>query len=98
MDDRLLAQIIFAFRIVMPDVPLVLSTREQPAFRDGMAGVGISRMSAASRTTVGGYAEKTSGQGQFEVSDARDVAAICAMLRSKGLDPVFKNWDEVYRG
>lgn len=98
VDDRLLARIIFAFRIVMPDVPLVLSTREKPSFRDGMAGIGISRMSAASRTTVGGYAAAAEDHGQFEVSDGRSVAEICAMLKSKGIEPVFKNWDEVYTG
>ncbi len=82
----------------MPDVPLVLSTREHPAFRDGMAGVGISRMSAASRTTVGGYIhEDVDTSGQFSVSDTRDVVKFCQMLESKGLDPVFKNWDAVFQ-
>jgi 2-iminoacetate synthase len=98
VSDRFLAQIIFAFRIAMPDVPLTLSTRERPAFRDGMAGVGISKMSIASRTTVGGYqAHETSPDGQFHVSDDRDVATFCAALKAKGLEPVFKNWDKVFR-
>jgi 2-iminoacetate synthase len=43
MDEKFLAQIIFAFRICLPDVPLTLSTRESPRFRDGMAGVGFRR-------------------------------------------------------
>lgn len=98
VDDRSLAQIVFAFRICLPDVPLVLSTRERPAFRDGMAGVGVSRMSVASRTTVGGYADGTEATGgQFDVSDDRDVATFCQALRSRGLEPVFKHGDAVYR-
>ncbi|HSW48713.1 MAG TPA: hypothetical protein VLH09_00995, partial [Bryobacteraceae bacterium] len=98
VDERMLAQIIFAFRICLPDVPLVLSTRESPAFRDGMAGVGISKMSVASRTTVGGYGLETAPSGeQFEVNDHRDVESFCAALRAKGLQPVFKNWEAVYR-
>jgi 2-iminoacetate synthase len=98
VSDRFLAQIIFAFRIAMPDVPLTLSTREQAAFRDGIAGVGISKMSIASRTTVGGYqAHGVSPDGQFHVSDDRDVATFCAALEAKGLEPVFKNWDKVFR-
>lgn len=98
VSDRMLAQMIFAFRICLPDVPLVLSTRESPGFRDGIAGVGISRMSVASRTTVGGYADGVaSTEGQFEVSDGRDVAAFCRALRAKGLEPVFKHGDAVYR-
>ena len=98
VNDRTLAQIIFAFRICMPDVPLVLSTREAATFRDGMAGVGINKMSIASRTTVGGYQTPVeSPDGQFHVNDDRDVETFCAMLKGKGLDPVFKNWDKVYR-
>ena len=98
VDDRQLAQAICAFRICMPDTPLVLSTRETAAFRDGMAGIGITRMSAGSRTTVGGYAGgRGDTGGQFDVSDTRDVAAVCDMLRAKGLDPVFKNWDASLR-
>ena len=62
-------------------------------------------MSIASRTTVGGYHDGSSaddglpelGQGQFKVSDNRSIEAFCAMLKSKELEPVFKNWDAVYR-
>jgi len=96
--EEMLARIILAFRIACPDLPLVLSTRERAEFRDGMAGLGISRMSVESRTTVGGYregAERTGGQ--FEVCDNRDIDAFCAALRGKGLQPVFKNWDAVFR-
>jgi 2-iminoacetate synthase len=98
VSDRQLAQAICAFRICMPDTPLVLSTRESAAFRDGMADIGITRMSAGSRTTVGGYAEghQETG-GQFDVSDTRDVATFCRMLRARGLDPVFKNWDAAFQ-
>jgi 2-iminoacetate synthase len=96
VDDRRLVQMICAFRIAFPEVPLVLSTRERPELRDAMAGVGISRMSVASRTTVGGYAEDAAETGgQFEVNDQRDAPAFCMALRAKGLEPVFKTWDAV---
>jgi len=98
VDEKRLAQIIFAFRICFPDVPLVLSTRESAAFRDGMAGIGINKMSVASRTTVGGYDKGTAeDEGQFEIDDDRDVESFCAMLREHHLEPVFKNWDAVFR-
>jgi len=97
VSEAFLAQLIFAFRICLPDVPLALSTREAPAFRDGMAGVGISRMSVASRTTVGGYRRRPDTGGQFEVNDTRDVKTFCRALRKKGLEPVFKNWDAVFQ-
>lgn len=96
---RQLARMVFAFRICLPDVPLVLSTRESAPFRDGMAGIGICKMSAGSRTTVGGYrAHVESPDGQFHVNDPRSVEEVCAALRAKGLEPVFKNWDMTYRG
>ena len=94
--DRQLAQIIFAFRLCLPDVQLVLSTREPPAFRDHMAGNGISRMSVASKTTVGGYHEPTDEPGQFDVSDNRNVEEFCGALSERGLQPVFKNWDRAF--
>lgn len=98
VSERMLAQIIFAFRICLPDTALSLSTRESPRFRDGMAGVGISKMSVASKTTVGGYSpEAEKSAAQFEVSDSRGVEEFCTMLRARGLEPVFKNWDGVYR-
>ncbi|HBA85155.1 MAG TPA: 2-iminoacetate synthase ThiH [Verrucomicrobia bacterium] len=99
VDDRLLARLIFAFRICLPDVELVLSTRERASFRDGMAGLGITKMSIASRTTVGGYQAGAAmeGSGQFEVSDERSVEEFCRALRSRRYEPVFKNWDAVYR-
>jgi 2-iminoacetate synthase len=97
VDEKMLAQIIFAFRICLPDVPLVLSTREGAAFRDGMAGLGVNKMSIASKTTVGGYGSEGSKEGQFDVSDDRNLDDFCAMLRAKELEPVFKNWDGVYR-
>ena len=97
--DEFLAQAILAFRICMPDMPLVLSTRESASFRDGMAGLGISRMSVGSQTTVGGYAAPAqTPNGQFTVSDDRDVATFCRAIRNKGLEPVFKNWESVFSG
>jgi len=111
VDDKFLAQLIFAVRICFPDMPLVLSTRERAEFRDGIAGLGISKMSAASRTTVGGYHHEASlrkgatprqagkaEKGQFDVNDTRDVKTFCAAMRKKGLEPIFKNWESVFRG
>lgn len=97
--DHFLARMIFAFRIGLPDVELVLSTRESPVFRDGMAGLAITRMSIASRTTVGGYIEPENGQkGQFEVNDDRNAEEFCSALQAKNIEPVFKNWEPAYNG
>jgi 2-iminoacetate synthase len=97
LTDQQLVQFICAFRICMPDTPLVLSTREPAHLRDGLAGIGISKMSIESKTTVGGYSEETADSTeQFLISDERDIGSFCAALRQKGLEPVFKNWDATY--
>jgi 2-iminoacetate synthase len=63
-----------------------------------MAGIGISKMSVASKTTVGGYAEPQHGdKGQFQTNDTRSVPEFCAALQARGLEPVFKNWDAAFR-
>jgi len=55
MTDRELAQLICAFRLMFPDVGLVLSTRETAKLRDGLIPLGITLISAGSHTEPGGY-------------------------------------------
>jgi 2-iminoacetate synthase len=55
MTDRELAQLVCAFRLMFPDVGLVLSTRESPKLRNGLIPLGITLMSAGSHTEPGGY-------------------------------------------
>ncbi len=94
--DRQLAQAVFALRLVLPDAELVLSTRENKPFRDGMAGLGITRMSAGSRTNPGGYSIAEDALEQFAVDDCRSAAEVAAMLDRKGLEPVWKDFDRFF--
>ena len=55
MSDRELAQLVCAFRLMFPDVGIVLSTRETPKLRDGLLPLGVTMMSAGSHTEPGGY-------------------------------------------
>ncbi|MEI6358441.1 MAG: 2-iminoacetate synthase ThiH [Verrucomicrobiota bacterium] len=55
LGDRELVQLIAAFRLFLPDVGLVLSTREPAALRDGLLPLGITHASAGSHTEPGGY-------------------------------------------
>jgi len=96
VSDRDLAQAVFALRMVFPDVDLVLSTREHPAFRDGLAGLGITRMSAGSRTSPGGYEAEEEPLQQFEVADPRSPAEVAEMLLARGLEPVWKDFDPAF--
>ena len=53
--DRELVQLVCAFRLMFPDVGLVLSTREPAKLRDGLFPLGITMISAGSHTEPGGY-------------------------------------------
>jgi 2-iminoacetate synthase len=55
LSDRELVQLVCAFRLMFPDVGLVLSTRESPQLRNGLIPLGITLMSAGSHTEPGGY-------------------------------------------
>ncbi len=55
MSDRDLAQLVCAFRLFLPDVGLVLSTREPAKLRDGLIPLGVTLISAGSHTEPGGY-------------------------------------------
>jgi len=55
MTDRELVQLVCAFRLMFPDVGLVLSTREPARLRDGLFPLGITLVSAGSHTEPGGY-------------------------------------------
>ena len=55
LTDRELVQLVCAFRLFLPDVGLVLSTREPAKLRDGLIPLGITLMSAGSHTEPGGY-------------------------------------------
>ena len=54
-DDRALVQTICALRLFLPDLGIVLSTRETAALRDRLIPMGITTMSAGSHTEPGGY-------------------------------------------
>jgi 2-iminoacetate synthase len=90
--DRALVQIILAYRLFLPRSGISLSTREPAALRDHLVQLGITKMSAGVSTEVGGHSLE-GGTPQFEISDNRSVAEIAEMLRSQGLQPVFKDWD-----
>ncbi|GAY27829.1 2-iminoacetate synthase ThiH [Prevotella sp. MGM1] len=96
MSDRELAQLTFALRIFDHDVDISYSTREPAAVRNNMASLGVTTMSAESRTDPGGYCRKPSSLEQFSVSDSRTAREVERDLRALGLEPVWKNWDAVF--
>ncbi len=93
MTDRELAQLTFAMRIFDHDVDISYSTRERADYRDHMATLGVTTMSAGSKTEPGGYFTYPQALEQFEVSDPRSVDEVVAGLRRVGVEPVWKDWD-----
>lgn len=96
MTDKDLVQTIAAFRIFNNEVELSLSTRETEHFRNNIVPLGVTSMSAGSKTNPGGYAEnKESSLEQFEISDERSPEQIAEVIKSHGYEPVWKDWDIV---
>lgn len=92
-----LSQLLFALRIFDPDVGLVLSTREEARFRDGMVGLAPTRYSAGSCTAPGGYADPDQRGEQFSIGDQRSIQQVRADIYRKGYDPVRKDWDSTFQ-
>ena len=96
MNDRELAQLTFAMRIFDHDVDISYSTREPARIRDYMATLGVTTMSADSRTEPGGYFSYPQSLEQFHVSDERSTAEVDSALRKQGRVPVWKDWDSSF--
>ncbi|HXD76260.1 MAG TPA: 2-iminoacetate synthase ThiH [Puia sp.] len=95
MKDRELIQLICAYRLLDEEAELSLSTRESPAFRDHAVRLGITAMSAGSKTNPGGYVVDPGSLEQFEIDDDRSPATIAEMIRRQGYEAVWKDWDAV---
>lgn len=92
VSDITLIKLICLARILFPRISINLSTRESARVRDHALMMGVTKISAASKTTVGGYSHEDEADPQFEVIDNRSVQEIVSMLHQKGFDPVFTDW------
>ncbi|MBD0823306.1 2-iminoacetate synthase ThiH [Aestuariibaculum marinum] len=93
MTDRDLVQTICAFRLLDEDVELSMSTRESETFRNNIVHLGVTSLSAESKTNPGGYVVEPQSLEQFEISDERPTETIAKMLQNNGLEPVWKDWE-----
>ena len=96
MTDRELAQVTFAFRLFDHDVDISYSTRESARFRHHMMQLGVTSMSAGSRTEPGGYATCPDALEQFEITDGRTPHEVSADIEASGYDAVWKDWDAIF--
>jgi len=96
MTDADLVQLICAYRLLDEDVELSMSTRESEDFRNNIINLGITSISAQSKTNPGGYAVDPQSLEQFEISDERGTEEIKQMIESQGYQVVWKDWDKNY--
>ncbi len=98
MDDKQLVQLICAFRLLSPQVELSLSTRESQYLRDSLLPLGITSLSAGSKTQPGGYALEEKELEQFAISDERSPSQVANVLRQQGFAPVWQDWHRGFSG
>ena len=89
--DETFLKIAACIRLAVPYTGMIISTRENEKVRGDMLKVGISQISGASRTSVGGYSEEERPHDteQFDVSDQRTLDEVVAWLMDNGHIPSF---------
>jgi 2-iminoacetate synthase len=84
LSDKKFAQTIFAFRLAFPQMPILLSTREDITLRDGLLNICITDLSCDSSTAPRDNDEKH--LEQFKISDPRSLAKISKDIRNHGFE------------
>ena len=91
IDDDTFAKIVALTRIAVPYTGIIISTRETQSVREKLLKLGVSQVSGASRTSVGGYTEeeRPTDTEQFDVSDQRTLDEVVRWLMEQGKIPSF---------
>ena len=97
VDDKMFIKIICLTRLFFPRVGINLSTREKAKVRDHAIELGVTKISAGSNTSVGGYTLKTPQEQdpQFDIEDHRSVNEIIQTLKKRDFDPVLTDWRRI---
>ncbi len=92
ISDDIFAKIVAVLRIAVPHTGMIISTRESQKTRERVLELGVSQISGASSTSVGGYVEpeeEEDNSAQFEVNDKRTLDEIVGWLLDLGFIPSF---------
>ena len=92
IDDDIFAKLVACIRIAVPYTGMIISTRESKECRERVLHLGISQISGASRTSVGGYSEpepEDENSEQFDVSDKRTLDEVVHWLMDMKYIPSF---------
>lgn len=88
VNDREFKKIVAVLRLAVPYTGIILTTRERAGFRTEMLELGVSQMSAGSKTNPGGYREDNSTE-QFRIGDHRSLDEVIKELSNTGYLPSF---------
>ena len=91
ISDETFEKIAACIRVAVPYTGMIISTRESEEVRKQMLHLGVSQISGASRTSVGGYTEEERPHDteQFDVSDQRTLDEVVKWLMDLGYIPSF---------
>lgn len=98
--EKQLCQVLCAYRLFMPFVGITVSSRESASFRNGIAKIAATKISAGVSTGIGDHESKYSGEQsgeqegdeQFEINDNRSLQAMYADMSEEGLQPVLNDY------
>ncbi len=63
-----------------------------------MIRLGVTQLSAGSRTEPGGYSAPDETEKQFVIDDDRPASEVSRAIRERGYDPVWKDWETALHG
>ena len=97
--ERELCQVLCAYRIFLPFVGITVSSRESASFRNGIAKICATKVSAGVSTGIGDHEEKYEGKAnneggdeQFEINDNRSFSQMYTDMEEGGLQPVLNDY------
>ncbi len=92
VSDQDFKKLVAIIRMAVPYTGMILSTRETPEMRDEVFALGISQISAGSRTNPGGYQDDSSDAfraAQFNLGDTRTLDEVILDITERGHIPSF---------
>ena len=98
--EKQLCQVLCAYRLFMPFVGITVSSRESASFRNGIAKIAATKISAGVSTGIGDHESKYSGEQsgeqegdeQFEINDNRSLQVMYVDMSEEGLQPVLNDY------
>ncbi len=93
VSDLEFRKLVAVLRLAVPYTGIIMSTRESAQIRRETFALGVSQISAGSRTNPGGYSEEDkrdrSSEGQFSLGDHRGLDEVIRDISELGYIPSF---------